>query len=98
MSTRFVMFKMASPDAEGNRQSILINPAHVRTAHQSGSDQVTLVMDHGRGGGHENVEGNIKSVWGEAHRATGGRPRMRLKGTPKRIRDPDIERRRYHWN
>jgi hypothetical protein len=45
MSTKFVMFKMA----DGN-EPILINPAHVCAAHQSGSAQVTLVMDYGEGG------------------------------------------------
>ena len=42
---------------------MLINPAHVRTVRQSGSAQVTLVMDDGEGGGYQNVEGDLKSVW-----------------------------------
>jgi hypothetical protein len=58
MSTKFVMFKMA----DGN-EPILINPAHVCAAHQSGSAQVTVVMDYEEGGGYQNVEGNLKSVW-----------------------------------
>jgi hypothetical protein len=49
---------------DGRRQrAILINPAHVCAAHQSGSGQVTLVMDYGEGGGYQNVEGDLKSVW-----------------------------------
>jgi hypothetical protein len=44
-------------------RAILINPAHVRTVRQSGSAQVTLVMDDGEGGGYQNVEGDLKSVW-----------------------------------
>ena len=58
MSTKFVMFKMA----DGN-EPIVINPAHVCAAHQSGSAQVTLVMDYGEGRGYQNVEGDLKSVW-----------------------------------
>ena len=59
MSTKFVMFKMAGRQPE----PILINPAHVCAAHQSGSAQVKLVMDYGEGGGYQNVEGDLKSVW-----------------------------------
>src|SRR3984893_12476194 len=44
-------------------EPILIIPAHVRTVRQSGSAQVTLVMDDGEGGGYQNVEGDLKSVW-----------------------------------
>ena len=63
MSTKFVMFKMANPNEDGIHEPILINPAHVRPAQQRGSDQVTLVMDHGQGGGYQTVEGDLKSVW-----------------------------------
>ena len=59
MSTRFVLFKTAGTDEP---EPILINPAHVRTARQSGSAQGTLVMDDGEGGGYQNVEGDLKSV------------------------------------
>lgn len=58
MSNKFVMFTSAP-----SNEPILINREHVRTAHQSGSAQVTLVMDHGKGGGHENVVGDLQSVW-----------------------------------
>ena len=60
MSTKFVLFKTAGTDKS---EPILINPAHVRTVRQSGSAQVTLVMDDGEGGGYQNVEGDLKSVW-----------------------------------
>jgi hypothetical protein len=60
MSTKFVLFRTAGTDEP---EPILINPAHVRTARQSGSSQVTLVMDDGEGGGYQNVEGDLKSVW-----------------------------------
>jgi hypothetical protein len=60
MATEFVLFKTAGTDES---EPILINPAHVRTVRQSGSAQVTLVMDDGEGGGYQNVEGNLKSVW-----------------------------------
>lgn len=63
MSTKFVLFNMADANEASTHERILINPAHVRTAHQSGSNQVTLVMDHGRGGGYENVAGDLKTVW-----------------------------------
>ena len=43
MSTKFVMFKRAN----GNTP-ILINRDHIRTALESGSDQVTLVFEHGK--------------------------------------------------
>jgi hypothetical protein len=60
VSTKFVMFKLA----KGN-EPILINPAHVRTAHKSGSEQVLLVMDcgQGEGNGHQRVVGDLETVW-----------------------------------
>jgi hypothetical protein len=48
MSTEFVLFRTAGTNEP---EPILINPAHVRTVRQSGSAQVTLVMDDGEGGG-----------------------------------------------
>jgi len=60
MSTKFVLFSTAGTNEP---EPILINPAHVRTVRQSGSAQVTLVMDDGEGGGYQNVEGDLKSVW-----------------------------------
>jgi hypothetical protein len=60
MSTEFVLFRTAGTNEP---EPILINPAHVRTVRQSGSAQVTLVMDDGEGGGYQNVEGDLKSVW-----------------------------------
>jgi hypothetical protein len=62
MSTKFVLFRTAGTNEP---EPILINPAHVRTVRQSGSAQVTLVMDDGEGGGYQNVEGDLKSVWEE---------------------------------
>jgi hypothetical protein len=68
MSTQFVLFRTAGTSEP---EPILINPAHVRTVRQNGSAQVTLVMDDGEGGGYQNVEGDLKSVWekltGESH-------------------------------
>src|SRR4029077_3302861 len=58
MSTEFVLFRTAGTNEP---EPILINPAHVRTVRQSGSAQVTLVMDDGEGGGYQNVEGDLKS-------------------------------------
>ena len=58
MSTKFVLFT----NPQGNKP-VLVNPAHVRTASESGSAQVTLVMDYGEGGGYQNVDGDLKSVW-----------------------------------
>jgi hypothetical protein len=60
MSTKFVLFRTAGTNEP---EPILINPAHVRTVRQSGPAQVTLVMDDGEGGGYQNVEGDLKSVW-----------------------------------
>ena len=60
MATEFVLFRTAGTNEP---EPILINPAHVRTVRQSGSAQVTLVMDDGEGGGYQNVEGDLKSVW-----------------------------------
>ena len=60
MSTEFVLFRTAGTNEP---EPILINPAHVRTVRQSGSAQVTLVMDDGEGGGYQSVEGDLKSVW-----------------------------------
>ena len=62
MSTEFVLFRTAGTGTN-EPEPILINPAHVRTVRQSGSAQVTLVMDDGEGGGYQNVEGDLKSVW-----------------------------------
>ena len=45
MSTKFVLFRTAGTNEP---EPILINPAHVRTVRQSGSAQVTLVMDDGK--------------------------------------------------
>ena len=45
MSTEFVLFRTAGTNEPA---PILINPAHVRTVRQSGSAQVTLVMDEGK--------------------------------------------------
>ena len=56
MSTKFVLFRTAGTNEP---EPILINPAHVRTVRQSGSAQVTLVMDDGEGGGYQNVEGDL---------------------------------------
>jgi hypothetical protein len=55
MSTKFVCFINAHA-----RKPILVNPDHVRTVRQSGSAQVTQVMDDGEGGGYQNVEGDLK--------------------------------------
>src|SRR6476646_4244472 len=55
MSAKFVM--LASPH---NNKPVLVNSDHVRTASESAPNVVTLVMD---GGLHQNVEGNLKSVW-----------------------------------
>jgi hypothetical protein len=60
MSTQFVLFRTAGTSEP---EPILINPAHVRNVRQNGSAQVTLVMDDGEGGGYQNVEGDLKSVW-----------------------------------
>ena len=60
MSTEFVLFRTAGTGTN-EPEPILINPAHVRTVRQSGSAQVTLVMDDGEGGGYQNVEGDLKS-------------------------------------
>jgi hypothetical protein len=56
MSTKFVLFT----NPQGNKP-VLVNPAHVRTASESGSAQVTLVMDHMHGG-YQDVVGDLKSV------------------------------------
>jgi hypothetical protein len=58
MSTEFVLFRTAGTGTN-EPEPILINPAHVRTVRQSGSAQVTLVMDDGEGGGYQNVEGDL---------------------------------------
>jgi hypothetical protein len=60
MSAKFVLFKTAGTNEP---EPILINPAHVRSVRESGSAQVTLVMDNGEGGGYQNVEGDLKFVW-----------------------------------
>ena len=56
MSAKFVAF--INPR---DKKPVLINPAHVRTASESGSAQVTLVMDHMHGG-YQDVVGDLKSV------------------------------------
>jgi hypothetical protein len=59
MSAKFVAF--INPH---DKKPMLINPAHVRTASESGPNKVTLVMDTWQGGGFRpDVEGNLKSVW-----------------------------------
>jgi hypothetical protein len=58
MSTEFVLFRTAGTNEP---EPILINPAHVRAVRQSGLAQVTL--DDAEGGGYQNVEGDLKSVW-----------------------------------
>ena len=55
MSAKFVM--LANPH---NNKPVLVNSDHVRTASESAPNVVTLVMD---GGLHQNVEGDLKSVW-----------------------------------
>ena len=60
MSTKFVLFKT---NGTNESEPILIDAAHVRTVRQSGPAQITLVMDDGEGGGYQNVEGDVKSVW-----------------------------------
>ena len=53
---------------------VLVNSDHVRTASESAPNVVTLVMD---GGLHQNVEGNLKSVWAklEEQRSVGEQKR-----------------------
>ena len=59
MSAKFVAF--INPH---DKKPMLINPAHVRTASESGPNKVTLVMDTWQGGGFRpDVEGNLKSAW-----------------------------------
>jgi hypothetical protein len=61
MSTKFVLFRTAGTNEP---EPILINPAHVRTAHESVPKIVTLVMDRWESGGHyQDVEGDLKTVW-----------------------------------
>jgi hypothetical protein len=72
MSTKFVLFRTAGTNEP---EPILINPTHVRTVRQSGSAQVTLVMDDGEGGGYQNVEGDPlnpfgRSWWGKVSTLT----------------------------
>jgi hypothetical protein len=56
MSTKFVMF--INPH---DNQTVLVNPAHVRTASAGGGPQtVALVID---GGLRQEVKGDLKSVW-----------------------------------
>jgi hypothetical protein len=56
MSTKFVEF--TNPHTN---KPILVNPAQVRTAAEvDGQNRVRLVMD---GGTHQEVEGDLKSVW-----------------------------------
>jgi hypothetical protein len=69
MSAKFVM--LANPH---NNKPVLVNSDHVRTASESAPNVVTLVMD---GGLHQNVEGNLKSVWAklEEQRSVGEQKR-----------------------
>ena len=69
MSVKFVM--LANPH---NNKPVLVNSDHVRTASESAPNVVTLVMD---GGLHQNVEGNLKSVWAklEEQRSVGEQKR-----------------------
>ena len=61
-------------------EAILINPAHVRTARQSGSAQVTLVMDDGEGGGYQTVVGDRQNPFGETLTRTPAGPDVDLRG------------------
>jgi hypothetical protein len=87
MSTKFVLFRTAGTNEP---EPILINPAHVRTVRQSGPAQVTLVMDDGEGGGYQNVEGDLKSVW---EKLTGGgeHPRTLDENLTWTRRDPEVD-------
>jgi hypothetical protein len=59
MDTKFVMFK-----GSRTNKPVLINIDHVRTAFESGSGQVKLVMGSGAGGeDYQEVDGDLKSVW-----------------------------------
>jgi hypothetical protein len=60
VSAKFVMFKMATPNEYSGH--ILINRDRVLAAHESGTAQVTLVMDREHVKDVE-VEGDFKSVW-----------------------------------
>jgi hypothetical protein len=56
MSTKFVVFTNAH-----TKKPVLVNPAHVNAASEvDGHNMVRLVMD---AGSHQEVEGNLKSVW-----------------------------------
>ena len=58
-----VSLLLAKSPARALGATLALNPAHVCAAHQSGSDQVTLVIDYGEAGGYQNVVGDLKSVW-----------------------------------
>jgi hypothetical protein len=59
MSAKFVAF--INPH---DKKPMLINPAHVGTASESGPNKVTLVMGTWQGGGFRpDGEGNLKFVW-----------------------------------
>ena len=59
MDTKFVMFKRPH-----TKKPVLINIDHVRTAFESGSGQVKLVMGSGAGREvYQEVDGDLKSVW-----------------------------------
>jgi hypothetical protein len=87
MSTKFVLFKTAGTNEP---EPILINPAHVRTVRQSGPAQVTLVMDDGEGGGYQNVEGDLKSVW-EKLTGESEHPRTLEENLTRTRRDPEVD-------
>jgi hypothetical protein len=74
MSAKFVM--LANPH---NNKPVLVNSDHVRTGSESAPNVVTLVMD---GGLHQNVEGNLKSVWAklEEQRSVGEQKRSPFRG------------------
>jgi hypothetical protein len=86
-STKFVLFRTTGTTEP---EPILINPAHVRTVRQSGSAQVTLVMDDGEGGGYQNVEGDLKSVW-EKLTGESEHPRALDEHLTWTRRDPEVD-------
>jgi hypothetical protein len=59
MDTKFVMFKRSHTN-----KPVLIDVDLVRTAFESGSGQVKLVMGPGAGReDYQEVDGDLKSVW-----------------------------------
>jgi hypothetical protein len=99
VSSKFAIVKIA-----GSNKSLLINRDHVRTDVQSGPNVVTLGMDHGHGGGAENVEGHLDAVWREFARSDAATHACRLSrqvmmfhashsGSPYRT-PPDTDHRR----